>query len=871
VTETAEAIVAGDPFAVPARRKPSDGTHLVNAIRAEVDAWRANGYGGASRTTQRLFGYWFEDEHRTGDGYPFRFYFCQREAVETFVYLTEIKQVRSFLDLLPYASQGIMVDPQETRRQRLAVKMATGSGKTMAMSLCIAWSYFHAIYEPGSPMATTFAVIAPNVIVYERLKTDFADAATFRRDPVIPPEWEADFDLTVVLQDELTPVAGRGALYLTNVQRLYEPPAKKGAAAPNPVEAMLGPRVNRDVNAADSGAVRLFERIADAGRVMVLNDEAHHVWSEKLQWNQTIERLHAALQERATDDAGAGVVSQLDFSATPKTQQGAIFRHVVCDYPLAQAVADGIVKTPLIGEVRGASIELGDSAAQKYRQWLDVAVARWRKFNEALEPAGNRPVLFVMAENTQAADEVGDYLRQRPEFSGDRLLVIHTNASGDITKADLDIARNAAREVDGPDSRIRCIVSVLMLREGWDVRNVCVIVTLRSLTAKAKILPEQALGRGLRRMTPPGSGHDERVVVIEHDAFRDLWSAELDGGLVVEKEDADKIEAGAITIFADEAKRRFDITIPQLSRTIIRTETPLDTLTLDSFEPPAARLPVPDVEPDEYIKYRGLHLIDKVEVERDEFLVPYAEDPSGVITWYTNAALRAGGVAGIAGAFAVVAPLMRDYLRTKVFAVEVELDDKVVLRRLAENDAQTIVTSSFQKALRALSIGEREATITEHAVRVSETPAFPWSRDTYAGERTVFNITPVDSSLEKRFGMFLDKAEDVAAWAKLTMNSRFALEYISSTGALRYYYPDFVVRLTDDSCLVIETKGLEDPDVPHKDARARRWARDASLLAGREWVYEKVPQKTFDAFTGSTVEALRRFIAAAGGTQEKLA
>ena len=136
-----------------------------------------------------------------------------------------------------------------------------------------------------------------------------------------------------------------------------------------------------------------------------------------------------------------------------------------------------------------------------------------------------------MCENTLAADEAGDYLRQLPDFAGDRLLVIHTNRSGEITKDDLDLARRAARDVDGPDSRIRCIVSVLMLREGWDVRNVCVIVTLRALTAANKILPEQALGRGLRRMTPPGSGFDERVVVIEHEAFRNLWSTELDGGL----------------------------------------------------------------------------------------------------------------------------------------------------------------------------------------------------------------------------------------------------------------------------------------------------------------------------------------------------
>jgi len=115
------------------------------------------------------------------------------------------------------------------------------------------------------------------------------------------------------------------------------------------------------------------------------------------------------------------------------------------------------------------------------RQWLDVAVGRWRSFYEDLSPSGKRPVLFVMCEDTLAADEAGDYLRQLPDFSGDRLLVIHTNRSGEITKDDLDLARRAAREVDEPDSPIRCIVSVLMLREGWDVRNVCVVVTMRAL------------------------------------------------------------------------------------------------------------------------------------------------------------------------------------------------------------------------------------------------------------------------------------------------------------------------------------------------------------------------------------------------------
>jgi type III restriction enzyme len=866
-TESAT-LVPGDPYAVPERRKQSGGTFLVNAVRAAVDAWRANAYPGASPTTRRLLSFWFDDEHRGADGAPFQFFFCQREAAETFIYLTEIERVRSFLDLLQYASQQILLDPTETKRPRLAFKMATGSGKTMAMSLCITWSYFHALYEPDSPMTTSFLVLAPNVIVFERLRSDFGDTATFRRDPLIPPEWREDFELTAVLQDDPTPVTTRGVLYLTNIQRLYEgSDDSDGDGALNPVEAMVGPRVRRDVDASSAG--ELFDRIAAHDRVMVVNDEAHHVWSERLMWNRAIERLHVELRDRTHDDPGAGVVSQLDFSATPKDQAGSLFRHVVVDYPLAQAVADGIVKTPLIGETTGGSIELGESAVQRYRQWIDVAVGRWRKFHEALSPAGKRPVLFVMCANTQEADEVADYLRQRPDFSGDRLLVIHTTRAGEIVKRDLDLARQAAREIDGPDSPIRCIVSVLMLREGWDVRNVCVILTLRSLTAAARILPEQALGRGLRRMTPPGSGYDERVVVVEHDAFRHLWDAELDGGLVVDKQPVNKIDAGAVTIFADEGKKEYDIEIPQLTRVITRAETPLDSLKPKDVADPKHPLEVPDVAPDEYIQYRGLHLIENVEVERDEFHVPYAEDPSGAITWYTKSVAKAGGVDRISGAFATLAPMVRDYLQERVFDRRVDLADKIVLKRLAENDAQQLVVGAFERAIRALTITERDVEVEEITFRVSDTPAFPWSRKTVNGERTVFNLTPIDSSLEGRFAQFLDRATDVAAYAKLTMNSRFGLEYISSTGALRYYYPDFVVRLTDDSCLMIETKGLEDISVALKDQRARRWCRDATELSGREWAYEKVLERPFDAYSGDTVDGLRRFLAVRSVRQDQ--
>jgi type III restriction enzyme len=815
-----------------------------------------------------LFRFWFDDEHRADDGSLFRFYFAQREAVETFVYLVEMEQIKWFGDLLQFAAQQVMLNPKDQRRPRFAIKMATGSGKTLAAALCIAWSYFHAMLEPDSPMTTAFLMVAPNVIVFERLRLDFADCLTFRRDPIIPPEWEADWDMTVVLQDEVVPVTTKGVLYLTNVHRLYEPLAEKEPAV-NPIDAMIGPRVNRDALVA--GAEELMDRLRLHPRLLVINDEAHHVWSPKLRWSEALDTLHRDLQARhSTADPRAGLVVQLDFSATPKDQGGNLFPHIIVDYPLAAAVSDGIVKMPLIGELHGATVQPGESALQKYQQWLDVAVARWRKFDEVLVKAGKRPILFVMCENTQAADEVGDYLRRIPDFAGDQLLVIHTNREGEVKKEELEVARQAARECDSPTSKIKAIVSVLMLREGWDVKNVCVIATLRSLSAKARILPEQALGRGLRRMTPPGSGFDERVVVIEHDAFRDLWSSELDGGLIVERRDADKVDSGAVAIFVDEGKLTYDIEVPVLTRAVARSESPLQALTQEDIPDPGERLVIPNVAPDEYIHYRGVHLLTKKEIERHEFRVPYPEDPMGVVAWYVKQVARAGGMSGLAGQFSALAPLVRGYLEKRLFESEVQLEDKVILRRLAENDAQRVVFEAFRVALRALTIEERAVSLAQTPFRVSETPAFPWSKHTVAAQRTIFNLVPLDSTLEGRFAVFLDRATDVAAFAKLTMNSRFALEYLSSTGSLRFYYPDFVLRLTDGAHLVLETKGLEDVEVSLKDRRARKWCQDASALTGVRWAYLKVPEGLFGTYTGETMEGLRRFLEVGGVRQGKL-
>jgi len=237
-----------DPYAVPRHRLES-AAPLVAGIREHVDAWRRDGYPGATETSRRLLEHWFLDEHQTPDGAPFQYYFAQREAAETVIYLYEVARQRTLASMAvefagrPIASQG-------PPYPRYVVKAATGSGKTKVMSLLLAWSYFHRIREPDSELTTTSLVIAPNLIVFERLRADFEHGAIFRDDPVVPPEWRGDFDLAVCLRDEPIPAGAPGVLVLSNIQALYERPA---AAPANPVEVLLGAPPPRNVTAPEPG------------------------------------------------------------------------------------------------------------------------------------------------------------------------------------------------------------------------------------------------------------------------------------------------------------------------------------------------------------------------------------------------------------------------------------------------------------------------------------------------------------------------------------------------------------------------------------------------------------------------------------------
>ena len=205
---------------------------LVDKLRRAVHKWRDSDYAGVSETSRALLKWWFQTPHITvgddGAKREFRYYFAQREAAETAIYLYEIAKAKDKFDLMKFTSSGeIRPDMFPEEWPRYVVKMATGSGKTSVMSLMIAWSYFHKCYEADSGLSRNILFIAPNIIVLDRLRRDFEGLRIFRADPVLPENgfegknWRDDFQMRIHVQDEVRAHPPNGNIFLTNIHRVY--------------------------------------------------------------------------------------------------------------------------------------------------------------------------------------------------------------------------------------------------------------------------------------------------------------------------------------------------------------------------------------------------------------------------------------------------------------------------------------------------------------------------------------------------------------------------------------------------------------------------------------------------------------------------
>ena len=850
---------------------------LVATLRRKVREFRDGGYVGATETSKALLRWWFQTEHLVETAYfvrgslgsgsaEFEYFFAQREAMETIVYLYDVMGVKDKFDLMRFDSTGeVSAGMFDESWRRFVVKMATGSGKTKVMSLALAWSFFHKTYEPDSGLARNFLVIAPNIIVLDRIYKDFQGLRIFFDDPVIPDNgfegrnWRDDFQLTLHKQDEVHVTQPTGNIFLTNIHRVYSgddvPPSPDDE---NTMDYFLGPK---PTGKTTDSKVDLGVIVRDIDELMVLNDEAHHVHDAKLAWFQSIQDIHNRLLQK-----GGELSLQLDVTATPRHNNGAIFVQTIADYPLVEAIRQNVVKHPVLPDAPSrAKLQERQSAkyTEKYADYLHLGVVEWRQASEQHAKLGKKAILFVMTDDTKNCDDVAEYLRGRyPEFAGDATLVIHTKNNGEISEAqtgkakeELERLRKEANEIDDAASPAKAIVSVMMLKEGWDVRNVTTIVGLRAYSAKSNILPEQTLGRGLRKMYP-GFTEEEYVSVIGTDAFMEFVESIQAEGVELERKpmgEGTKPKAPLIVEIDHENEKKdldkLDIEIPVMTRRIYREYKNLSELDITGFGQQPVRYRQFSEEEQREIVFKD---ITTGEVTHTTVLdTSGVADYTSVIGYFAQTIMH--GLRLVSG-YDVLYGKVKAFVRDELFGQTVELADPNTLRNLSEPTATKTVLESFKKAINALTVQDKGNAEICDTIKMRKTrPFMTKDQDYILAKKSVFNRIIGDSHLELEFARFLEDCPDVVSYAKNFPAVGFKLDYVKADGDISNYVPDFIVKTTDDRIVIVETKGQEELDLPRKMERLRQWCEDVNRVQpDGQFDYAYVDETSFQKYRPKT-------------------
>ena len=546
-----------------------------------------------------------------------------------------------------------------------------------------------------------------------------------------------------------------------------------------------------------------------------------------------------------------GLALWLDFSATPRDQNGMYFPWTVCDYPLAQAVEDRIVKAPLIvtkeddpkqpkGDPEGVT---KNNIGEKYGYWLRAAVQRWKEHHKVYKHVGTRPVLFIMAEKTVYADAIGKYLLKTKEFGlkEAEILVIHTDAAGEITKKDLDMARTAARDIDRAESKVKAIVSVMMLREGWDVRNVTVVLGLRPFTARAEILPEQVIGRGLRLMAQVSPDRTQTLEVLGTRNLLNVLRTQLEAdGVGVSSTKTDP--PLPVIISPIQERLPHDIAIPITKPSLkhdIRKLSKLKVETLDAIYEQG------DLEEPFRVKLKLEFATTETEVHQADITAGELPPAHELLASITNQVIDR---AKLTNRFAELYPTVRDYVATRCFGKSVNFEDKILRSHLSRPELQEGIAKHLTRQISELTIERRAIEFDKADFRLSETKPFSWRRNLppLEAKKTVFNYVATYNDFERRFAEFLaSKATDVLRFAALgtteqgESGTQFRIDYLKPSGAIGFYHPDWVVvqKTTDGEVnWIVETKGRVWEGTEIKDAAMKNWCDRVTAATRTMWV-----------------------------------
>ncbi len=543
----------------------------VNQIRARVKAWLERGYPGTTRVTQELLAYWSRPDRER------KLFFCQREALETIIWLIEAPATEHMgLDIpLDLPSEEDRAKDY-TGLRRYGCKMATGAGKTVVMGMLAAWSVLNKVHYPQDRrFSDAILIVTPNLTVKQR-------------DEVLKPSHPQNiYGALDLVPHSLLEALGKGRYFITNWHKFLP------EDEPEPGERVEGYRsvVRRGKESDRAFANRVLKDLTPKGNILVFNDEAHHAYRPAPVPQEELEGLSAEeRKERQAEDEEATVwVSGLDrlqaargtnfcfdLSATPfylkgsGHEEGRPFPWLVSDFGLVDAVESGIVKIPRIpvddnsglpdpkyfrlwehimrslpqsDRQTARRIAKPDAVLREAQGALGVLASEWKRtferFQESQHPVP--PVLIVVCDNTKLSRLLYEHIagdgrqgKVLPELENkpgqEVALRIDTamlgeaesRLEGETQQDTAERLRETVRTVgktewegegDPPGKNIRCVISVGMLTEGWDAHNVTQILGLRAF--QSQLLCEQVVGRGLRRTNYDEVGNPESVEYVD--------------------------------------------------------------------------------------------------------------------------------------------------------------------------------------------------------------------------------------------------------------------------------------------------------------------------------------------------------------------
>lgn len=901
--------------------------------------------------TRTLLNYWFNQEESP-------FYQCQKEAIETLIYCYEILDKPILSELYRLFAPSHLEQSYHLKKITLAkypkycLKMATGTGKTWVLAMALIWQYFNAVKGNDKRFSKHFLVIAPGLIVYQRLLNSFfgkedlkgkreITTSDYYQDCFFPEGYKEEFmKLRKLIKEDVTPnmeITEEPFVLITNWHRLNFNTKKRGGTK-------LSDSLYYGFSDDDESLTETFKNLLTANEdLMIFNDEAHHVQEsygedEKI-WQESINLIHDKIKK----DFNKVNLTQIDFSATPfETKQNKViyFPHIVYDYDVIQAMNSMLVKQIFL-ETRNAltiddldkvdihlrsklikiNLEREDIKAIRDRatkKILDLSLAQklliqiGLKKMEQLEEEwdeskiNKKPVLFILAEDNEVADLIEKEIAKMPNREGKKytvydknapekipdILTIHSDRKGDLNEEEYERIRKHIFNIDNLSNPVKIIVSVMMLKEGFDVNSICVVVGLRALDSY--VLAEQTIGRGLRLMfreseyeeaknesfellrnkQKPKNSFDQ-LFIVEHPTFREFYKWIEDEGANVGKGDSSSVSGAGdmIQIEVTDEKLKYDLAWPETLVTEFR-EKSFDISKFNLSKIPKYPVSFEDMKKQAKVWLTEKHIATE-NIARTWAFKTDIFDYNQFLRIITGDLIKDNEITNLSNYSSEIMGLVDEYCTNNLFGKLINYDENENYTVLNIMELYAFIKKELRKELWNFLLSFDTETVLNAKWRKLSVMKFWRMRENSSVKisKCIYERLPFGhgAGLELRFvNEVLEKSPEVIAYSKLNDKRgsfHLHIKYLAEDGNYKSYFPDFIIK-TDDKMYIVETKSdkdfEKDSDVKAKSTNAKKMCQLYSkikcpfkeLNQPKEWEFVIVPQSRFIKNQGLSFEAL---------------